>query len=80
MPSFRRPKNISYFRSYGDLTPRSKPARVFAMVWMIVGVVVLALLSGKLATSLIATQARDTTLYGKEVYLLNYCAFPKYGG
>ncbi len=71
MPSFRVTYNISYFCSYGDLTPRAKLARLFAIIWIIVGIISSSLLCGKLSTALTVTKVKDNTLYGQEVCLLN---------
>ena len=73
MSSFHRSYSIFYFRSYGDLAPKSKFARVIGMMWMLVGMVTLALLNGQLTSALTVAQVRETKLYGEEVYLLNYC-------
>ena len=72
MTSFHGSYSIFYFRSYGDLVPKTKFARVIAMMWMMVGMVTLSLFSGKLTAALTVAQVRETNLYGEEVYLLNY--------
>ena len=59
---------LLFFQSYGDKSPRSIPARLFAVVWITVGLVILAMFMGIVTTSLTASNLEGiSNLYGQEV-------------
>ena len=58
------------FVRYGDLVPRGSGPRLFAIVWILVGMINLAIFTGALTTAITATQVySDPSLYGVEVCL-----------
>jgi hypothetical protein len=53
---------------YGDRSPRGYAARVFAILWVLVGLVVISITTGVITTSLTAiTLSTDLQLYGAKV-------------
>ncbi|XP_028409023.1 uncharacterized protein LOC114531609 [Dendronephthya gigantea] len=53
---------------YGDRSPRGYAARVFAIVWVLVGLVIISITTGVITTSLTAiTLSTDLRLYGAKV-------------
>ena len=56
-----------YFR-YGDKTPRSLLARLFAIVWMVSGIILLSMFTAQVSSRLTAQELRsDHHLIGKKV-------------
>lgn len=56
-----------YFR-YGDKTPRSLLARLFAIVWMVSGIILLSMFTAQVSSRLTAQELRsDHHLFGKKV-------------
>lgn len=54
--------------SYGDRSPRGFLARIFAIVWVLVGLVITSIFTGVVTTSLTAiTLSTDVKLYGAKV-------------
>ena len=63
----------TYFPRYGDRSPKAIPARVFAIVWILIGLVIISITTGVIATSLTAiTLSTDLQLYGAKVRVLHY--------
>lgn len=55
---------------YGDRSPRSIPARIFAIIWTLAGLVIIGILVGGVASSLTSvTVAQSIILYGAKVRL-----------
>ncbi|XP_048580338.1 uncharacterized protein LOC5501882 [Nematostella vectensis] len=53
---------------YGDRAPRGFFARIFAIIWVLVGLVITSIFTGVVTTSLTAiTLSTDTRLYGTQV-------------
>jgi len=53
---------------YGDLTPRGIASRIFAIIWILIGMVNLAIFTGALTTAITASQVyNDPIMYGVEV-------------
>ena len=68
---------VSFLR-YGDRSPRGYAARVFAIVWVLVGLVVISITTGVITTSLTAiTLSTDVKLYGAKV-MKKECFFGKF--
>ena len=62
---------------YGDKVPVGVCARLFAVVWIITGLVMASILVGVLATSLtFSTLDNEIILYGTEVHMLLLSTFP----
>ena len=56
-----------YFR-YGDKTPKSLLARLFAIVWMVSGIILLSMFTAQVSSRLTAQELRsDHHLFGKKV-------------
>ena len=56
---------------YGDLTPKGIGARLFTVVWILVGLVNFSILTGALTTALTTITVYDNTLiYGVQVSAL----------
>ena len=54
--------------SYGDRTPMSQLGRIFAVGWVLVGLVIISVMMGALTTALTTiTSVSDTTIYGSKV-------------
>ena len=51
---------FSFFCRYGDLCPKSVPAKIFAMVWFVVGLVIFSVFMGALASLLTVTTVKQT--------------------
>ena len=59
---------VSFSSSYGDRSPRGFVARIFAIVWVLVGLVITSIFTGVVTTSLTAiTLSTDVKLYGTKV-------------
>ncbi|KAK3736640.1 hypothetical protein QZH41_017028 [Actinostola sp. cb2023] len=53
---------------YGDRSPRGYLARIFAIIWVLVGIVITSIFTGVVTTSLTAiTLSTDTPLYGTSI-------------
>ena len=60
-------RSLFYF-SYGDKTPRSLLARLFAIVWMVSGIILLSMFTAQVSSRLTAQELRsDHHLFGKKV-------------
>ncbi|KAJ7390406.1 hypothetical protein OS493_025663 [Desmophyllum pertusum] len=58
----------SFSFSYGDRSPRGFVARIFAIVWVLVGLVITSIFTGVVTTSLTAiTLSTDVKLYGTKI-------------
>ena len=56
------------FFSYGDRSPRGFVARIFAIIWVLIGLVITSIFTGVVTTSLTAiTLSTDVKLYGTKV-------------
>lgn len=67
---------IELLLRYGDLTPRGTLSRIFAIMWMLIGMVNLAIFTGALTTAITASQVyNDPQMYGVDVStaLLTVC-------
>ena len=53
--------NIFFFHqcSYGDRCPKSKPARAFAIVWLLISTVLLSFIMAAMSSTLTATVVRS---------------------
>jgi len=59
---------VSFSFSYGDRSPRGFVARIFAIAWVLVGLVITSIFTGVVTTSLTAiTLSTDVKLYGTKV-------------
>ena len=59
---------VSFSFSYGDRSPRGFVARMFAIAWVLVGLVITSIVTGVVTTSLTAiTLSTDVKLYGTKV-------------
>ena len=57
-----------FYFSYGDKTPRSLLARLFAIVWMVSGIILLSMFTAQVSSRLTAQELRsDHHLFGKKV-------------
>ncbi|XP_047138624.1 uncharacterized protein LOC100206068 isoform X1 [Hydra vulgaris] len=57
---------------YGDIAPIAVPGRLFAVVWILTGLVLIAIFTGVMATSLTVTaMSTDIMLYGSVLGALN---------
>lgn len=63
---------VMYFISYGDITPRGKATRIFAVLWTLCGIVIISVCTSTITTSLTEVYAINTKqmLYGSKVSLL----------
>lgn len=65
---------------YGDRAPRSFIARVFAFIWVLIGLVIISIFTATVTTSLTALSlSNDVTIYGKTVATLNNTEEQRYG-
>lgn len=56
---------IPLFNSYGDRAPKSVAGRIFGIIWTLIGLVIIGILVGAIASSLTSvTVQKDITLYG----------------
>ena len=53
-------RRFCFLCRYGDLCPKSAPAKVFAMVWFVVGIVIFSVFMGALASLLTVTTVKQT--------------------
>ena len=63
---------MTYFFAirYGDRSPRSIPARIFAVAWTLTGLVIIGVLVGAIASSLTSvTVDHPIMLYGSKVFV-----------
>ena len=58
--------------SYGDTAPRSVPARVYSIFWMLLGMVAFSILTANITSSLTHKLETDLNLFGKRVIQLTY--------
>ena len=57
-----------FLHRYGDRVPKSIPARIFSIIFILTGLIVISILIGTMATSLTAvTLEKDVILYGTKV-------------
>ena len=42
---------MNYVRRYGDIAPRSIPGRIVAMIWTLIGLVLVGILTGALTST-----------------------------
>ena len=55
---------------YGDIAPRGVPGRLFAIVWILCGLVIIAIFTSVVTTSLtVVTLSTTKNLYGSMVYM-----------
>ena len=53
---------------YGDIAPVGVPGRVFAIIWILAGLVIIAIFTGAIATSLtVVAMSSSLKLYGTKV-------------
>ena len=61
--------HYQFFR-YGDIAPVCVPGRLFAVVWILTGLVIIAIFTGVITTSLtVIAMSADVKLYGATVRL-----------
>lgn len=57
-----------FINRYGDRSPRSIPARIFGIIWTLIGLVIISVLVGALSTTLTSvTVEHPIILYGSKV-------------
>ena len=57
---------------YGDLSPRSIPARTFALIWFLTGLILNGLIVGFIVTNLTSLSAsEDLMLYDSKVFMIS---------
>lgn len=56
--------------SYGDTAPKSIPARLYSVLWMLLGMVAFSVLTANFTSSLNHEIAEDLSLFGKKVSVL----------
>ncbi|XP_031565849.1 uncharacterized protein LOC116301000 [Actinia tenebrosa] len=65
---------------YGDRSPRGYFARIFAIIWVLVGIVITSIFTGVVTTSLTAiTLSTETSLYGTTVIAIQNSTEYKFG-
>ena len=61
-----------FVNRYGDRSPRSIPARILGIIWTLIGLVIISVLVGALATTLTSvTVEQPIILYGSKVIKLS---------
>ncbi|KAJ7386302.1 hypothetical protein OS493_010708 [Desmophyllum pertusum] len=60
-----------FFHSYGDTSPKSVPARLYSILWMLLGMVAFSVLTANFTSSLNYEIEADLNLFGKTVAVLN---------
>ena len=61
-------QNSVFSTRYGDRAPRSFIARIFAFIWVLIGLVIISIFTATVTTSLTALSlSNDVTIYGKTV-------------
>lgn len=55
------------FFSYGDTAPKSIPARLYSILWMLLGMVAFSVLTANFTSSLNYEIEEDLNLFGKTV-------------
>ena len=71
MDQYIRQIQDMFLYSYGDKVPKSIIGRLFGVIWINVGLVILAMFMGIITTSLTANSlGHVTTLYGMSVSLI----------
>lgn len=53
--------------SYGDTAPKSIPARLYSILWMLLGMVAFSVLTANFTSSLNYEIEKDLNLFGKKV-------------
>ena len=62
------PYFVICFLSYGDIAPVSVPARIFAIAWILTGLVIVAIFTSVLSATLTVTVlSSEVKLYGSKV-------------
>ena len=59
--------SICFYCSYGDTAPKSVPARLYSILWMLLGMVAFSVLTANFTSSLTHEIEEDLTLFGKKV-------------
>ena len=60
------------FYSYGDRRPVTFPGKLFAILWIIVGYVIITLLTSYMVSSITLVLVKErTTIYGAKVSITN---------
>jgi len=57
----------SFCFSYGDTAPKSIPARLYSILWMLLGMVAFSVLTANFTSSLNYEIEKDLNLFGKKV-------------
>lgn len=61
---------------YGDIAPVGVPGRVFAIIWILTGLVIIAIFTGAITTSLtVVALSSSLKLYGTSVSLSLHVCF-----
>lgn len=58
---------VTFRCSYGDTAPKSIPARLYSVLWMLLGMVAFSVLTANFTSSLNYEIAEDLSLFGKKV-------------
>ena len=67
---------VSLYCRYGDKVPSANVSKLFAIVWILIGLVIMGILSGALTSAITMFVIKDAiTLYGAKVQII---AFNKY--
>ncbi|XP_057309219.1 uncharacterized protein LOC130647392 [Hydractinia symbiolongicarpus] len=65
---------------YGDIAPRGIPGRIFAVIWIMGGLVIISIITGAISTALtIASLTNIENLYGAKLGAINHTEEFKYG-
>jgi len=59
--------HASFCFSYGDTAPKSIPARLYSILWMLLGMVAFSVLTANFTSSLNHEIQKDLNLFGKKV-------------
>ena len=59
---------------YGDKSPKSLPARIFSIVWILVGLIVMAIFTANVTSALTALSldTKTSSFANKKVRLIDY--------
>ena len=62
---------------YGDKTPKSIAARFFAILWIILGLIIMAVFMGNITSALTAASMEKETIQNKKVRQKAFLIFDK---
>ena len=58
---------VTYNFSYGDKTPKSAAGRIFAVLWIVVGITICSLFTATLTATITETSVKKGSLSGRKV-------------